>query len=115
MGLYVPLLEFNQLAKTGHDKFAVLLNLFVGKLTERIEEYSNGSLVGLGQPRSGLRPSDLVGPQQISHRLHLEAKRIWVRYSFFPGVINGAVHAWLQADSSGSPSIAERTRAAIAS
>jgi len=44
-----------QLAKTGQDKFAVLLNLFVGEVAERIEEYSSGSLVDLG----GSSESDL--------------------------------------------------------
>ena len=37
-----------ELAKTGQDKFTVLLDLFVGKVAERIEEYSSGSLGGLG-------------------------------------------------------------------
>jgi hypothetical protein len=41
-------LLLHQLAKTGHDKFAVLFNLFVGKRAERIEEYSSGSFIGLG-------------------------------------------------------------------
>src|SRR5271156_3227949 len=42
-----PLL-LHQLAKTGQDKFAVLLNFFVGDVAERIEKYSSGSFVGLG-------------------------------------------------------------------
>ena len=42
-----PLL-LHQLAKTGQDKFAVLFNLFVGERTERIQEYSSRSFVGLG-------------------------------------------------------------------
>jgi hypothetical protein len=38
---------------TGHDKFAVLFGLFIGKhaigsWAKRIEEYSSGSFVGLG-------------------------------------------------------------------
>jgi hypothetical protein len=36
-----PLL-LHELAKTGQDKFAVLLNLFVGDVAERIEKYSSG-------------------------------------------------------------------------
>src|SRR3984893_16710128 len=37
-----------QLAKTGQDEFAVLFDLFVREVAERIEEYSSGSFVGLG-------------------------------------------------------------------
>jgi hypothetical protein len=41
-------------AKTGHDKFAILLNLFVGKRAERVEEYSSGFFIGLpGFPKGG--------------------------------------------------------------
>ena len=43
----LPLL-LHQLAKTGQDKFAVLLDLFVGEVAEGIEEYSSGSFVGFG-------------------------------------------------------------------
>jgi hypothetical protein len=38
----------HELAKTGQDKFHVLLNLFVGDVAERIEKYTRGSVVGLG-------------------------------------------------------------------
>jgi hypothetical protein len=38
---------FTSLPKTGQNKFAVLLNLFVGDVAERIEKYSSGSFVGL--------------------------------------------------------------------
>ena len=38
----------HQLAKTGQDEFAVLFDLFVREVAERIEEYSSGSFVGLG-------------------------------------------------------------------
>ena len=43
----LPLL-LHQLAKTGQDKFAVLFDLFVGEVAERIEEYSRSLFVGLG-------------------------------------------------------------------
>src|SRR6202023_2870493 len=43
----LPLL-LRQLAKTGQDEFAVLFDLFVREVAERIEEYSSGSFVGLG-------------------------------------------------------------------
>jgi len=43
----LPLL-LHQLAKTGQDKFAVLLDRFVGEVAKCIEEYSSGSFVGLG-------------------------------------------------------------------
>src|SRR5260370_9590173 len=42
----LPLL-LHQLAKTGQDEFAVLLDLFVCSRAERLEEYSSGSFVGL--------------------------------------------------------------------
>src|ERR1700732_1570842 len=42
----LPLL-LHQLAKTGQDEFAVLFNLFVGEVAERIEEYSRSFFVGL--------------------------------------------------------------------
>src|ERR1700732_4246726 len=38
----------HQLAKTGQDEFALLFDLFVREVAERIEEYSSGSFVGLG-------------------------------------------------------------------
>jgi hypothetical protein len=43
----LPLLLY-EFAKTGQDKFAVLFNLFVGDVAERIEKYSSGPFVGLG-------------------------------------------------------------------
>ena len=43
----LPLLLY-EFAKTGQDKFAVLFNLFVRDVAERIEKYSSGSFVGLG-------------------------------------------------------------------
>ena len=43
----LPLLLY-EFAKTGQDKFAVLFNLFVGDVAERIQEYSSRSFVGLG-------------------------------------------------------------------
>jgi len=43
----LPLLLY-EFAKTGQNKFAVLLDLFVGERAERIQEYSSGSFVGLG-------------------------------------------------------------------
>jgi hypothetical protein len=43
----LPLL-LHQLAKTGQDEFAVLFDLFVGEVAERIEEYSRSLFVGLG-------------------------------------------------------------------
>jgi hypothetical protein len=42
----LPLL-LHQFAKTGQDKFAVLFDLFVREVAERVEEYSGGSFVGL--------------------------------------------------------------------
>ena len=51
LGIYpdagLPLLLY-EFAKTGQDKFAVLFNLFVGDVAERIEKYSSGPFVGLG-------------------------------------------------------------------
>jgi len=44
---HLPLLLY-EFAKTGQDKFAVLFNLFVGDVAERIQEYSSRSFVGLG-------------------------------------------------------------------
>jgi hypothetical protein len=38
---------FYELAKTGQDKFAVLLDLFVGEVAEGIEECFSSSFVGL--------------------------------------------------------------------
>jgi hypothetical protein len=38
----------HQLAKSGQDKFAVLLNLFIGKRAKSFQEHSRGSFVGLG-------------------------------------------------------------------
>jgi hypothetical protein len=55
----LPLL-LHQLAKTGQDKFAVLLDLFVGERAERIQEYSSGSFVGLVASASTLCSSVLV-------------------------------------------------------
>jgi hypothetical protein len=50
-----PLL-LHQLAETGHDKFAVLFNLFVGNRAKCIEKYSSGSFVGLrGFAKCGLK------------------------------------------------------------
>jgi hypothetical protein len=43
----LPLLLY-EFAKTGQDKFAVLFNLFVGDVAERIEKYSSGPFVCLG-------------------------------------------------------------------
>jgi hypothetical protein len=42
----LPLL-LHQLAKTGQNEFAVLFDLFVREVAERIEEYSGGSFVGI--------------------------------------------------------------------
>ena len=42
----LPLL-LHQLAKTGQNEFAVLFDLFVREVAERIEEYSSGSFVGI--------------------------------------------------------------------
>jgi hypothetical protein len=36
-----------ELAKAGQDEFAVLFDLFVREIAQRIEEYSSGSFVGI--------------------------------------------------------------------
>src|SRR5258705_13625437 len=48
----LPLL-LHQLSKTGQYKFTVLFDLFVREVGECIEEYSSGSLVGLGGGSEG--------------------------------------------------------------
>jgi hypothetical protein len=49
-----------ELAKTGQDKFAVLFDLFVREVAERIEEYSSGPFVGLrGSSKCNLKFSSL--------------------------------------------------------
>src|SRR5215831_12964032 len=47
-----PLL-LHQLAEAGQDKFAVLFGRFVSESTERIEEYSSGSFVGISGSSKG--------------------------------------------------------------
>ena len=42
----LPLLLY-ELAKAGHDEFAVLFGIFVGDGTERIKEYAGGLFIGL--------------------------------------------------------------------
>jgi hypothetical protein len=49
-----------EFAKIGQNKFAVLLDLFVGERAERIQEYSSGSFVGLVAWASVLCGSVLV-------------------------------------------------------
>ena len=64
----LPLLLY-EFAKTGQDKFALLFDLFVREVAERIEEYSSDSFVGFGgSSERDLKVTLVMSSRSLLHR-----------------------------------------------